>query len=377
MDDSNAEAEWAAEMAKEEADRLRKSEPPPALSAAEFLAWRAPRVVHHGPVPLDNPLWHWLVRTRWSAFRANEMFNGPSPFRDGPMWCFDRYGMSQTRLPDGRVVHIGGEHEDHYDPDFFIYNDVTVIGPGAAISIHGYPRPDFPPTDFHSATLAGESIVIIGRLGYPGERVVGATPVYRLSVDTLAIAAMDTFGQGPGWIHKHAARLTPDGHAVVVSGGTVWLGDGRSMQENLDTWSLDLSSGRWTRTIHADWQRWTMLRVDRKPNRLWDVRQALWHRDNAWAGLEDSWRFDDPPDLEALSRLYRLDDDSPPPTKGDDYDVFRVVVDGVTVRFTEGRFEVHAIVEGRLDTKRLAGLQRHTLAMLAQLDGSDWEIEAS
>jgi hypothetical protein len=120
-----------------------------------------------------------------------------------------------------------------------------------------------------------------------------------------------------------------------------------------------------------------MLRVDRKPNRLWDVRQALWHRDNAWAGLEDSWRFDDPPDLEALSRLYRLDDDSPPPTKGDDYNVFRVVVDGVTVRFTEGRFEVHAIVEGRLDTKRLAGLQRHTLAMLAQLDGSDWEIEAS
>ena len=45
---------------------------------------------------------------------------------DGPVWCFSRFGTSLTELPDGRFVQIGGEHEDFYDPDFCIYNDVTV-----------------------------------------------------------------------------------------------------------------------------------------------------------------------------------------------------------------------------------------------------------
>lgn len=377
MDENNLGAEWADEMAKEEAERQRKSEPPPPLSREEFLAWRAPRMVDGGPTSLDNLLWQWLVRTRWSAFSANEMFKGPSPFGAGPMWCFDRFGMSETVLPDGRVVCVGGEHEDHYDPDFFIYNDVTVVGPDGTISIHGYPRTGFAPTDFHTATLVGDSIFLIGRLGYANERAVGATPVYRLWVNTLAIEAVDTSGDAPGWIYKHAAQLSQDGQAVVVSGGEVWLGEGRSTQENIDTWSLDLVNGRWTRLTKVDWQRWTMRRVDRKPNRLWDVRQALWHRDHAWDGLESGWRFDDAPDFEALARLYRLDDDSPPPEEGSDYNVFRVVVDGVSVRFTEGRFEVGAIVEGRLGEQRLVTLKHRTLAELERLDGSAWEIEAA
>ena len=41
-----------------------------------------------------------------------------------PFWSFDRYGMSVTHLEDGRIILIGGEHEDYYDPYFFIYNDV-------------------------------------------------------------------------------------------------------------------------------------------------------------------------------------------------------------------------------------------------------------
>ena len=45
----------------------------------------------------------------------------------GPVWCFNRFGGTVTKLPDGCFVHIGGEHEDFYDPDFCIYNDVIVI----------------------------------------------------------------------------------------------------------------------------------------------------------------------------------------------------------------------------------------------------------
>lgn len=44
-------------------------------------------------------------------------------FYGHPVWCFNRFGATRTKLPDGRTVCIGGEHEDFYDPDFYIYND--------------------------------------------------------------------------------------------------------------------------------------------------------------------------------------------------------------------------------------------------------------
>lgn len=363
-------------MEEEEADEQRKLEPPPNLSPEEFLAWRSPRAVSDNPTRLDNPLWHWLVRTRWSAYQADARFHGPSSFDAGPMWCFDRFGMSQTLLPDGRVVHIGGEHEDHYDPDFCIYNDATVIGPAGEIAIYAYPRAEFPPTDFHSATLVGDSIVIIGCLGYPEQRVIGATPVFRLALDTMRITRTDTCGEAPGWIHRHTEALSDSGCEIVVSGGEVWRGDDRSMAENIDTWSLDLATGRWTRLSALDWQRWTMLRMDRKPNRLWDVREELWYREHAWPGLNSHWKFDDEPDFEALAALYSLPDGTPPAESGPEYNDYRVVVDGVAVRFKEERFLVQAIVEGRLSDDRLAALQRRTLGLLERLDASQWEIEA-
>jgi hypothetical protein len=376
MEDNKLDPEWAAEMAEEEADRRRKAEPAPELDHAEFLAWRSPRTVSESPTCLDNPLWHWLVRTRHSAYSANEAFHGPSPFDAGPMWCFDRFGKSETALRDGRVVHIGGEHEDYYDPDFFIYNDITVVGPDGSIAIYGYSREVLPPTDFHSATLVGDAIIIIGCLGYPRQRVLGSTPVFRLALDTMRISHVETSGEPPGWIHKHSAAPAEDGSSVVVQGGEIWMGEDRTMKENIDTWSLDIASGRWVRLSSLDWQRWTMRRVDRKRNRLWDARQALWHRDHAWAGLENRWNHADAPDFGALAELYRLDETTPAPERGSGHNVFRVVVDGVSVRFTEDGWSVQAIVEGRLSEARLMALQSKTLATLQQLDASAWEIEA-
>jgi hypothetical protein len=375
MQEEDDDAVWAAEVAAEAADRERKAEPPPLLTEAEFLAWRSPRSVSENPTVLDNPLWHWLVRTRWDGFNANNTFHGPSPFDAGPMWCFARFGKSETPLPDGRVIHIGGEHEDHYDPDFHIYNDVTVIGPDGSIAIHGYPESAFPPTDFHSATLVGDSVVIVGCLGNPEQRIEGVTPVFRLALDTLRITRVETHGEAPGWIHGHSATLEEDKRTIVLTGGQVWRGEALSLQENIDAWALDAITGRWERRSQLDWQRWTMLRIDRKRSRLWDVRQELWHREHASLGLTSYWRYDDEPDFEALSALYRLDD-SPPPVKDDQaYNVFRTVIDGIPIRFTEEGFEVHAIVEGRLFPARLNELKRRTLDLLERLEASPWEIE--
>ena len=64
------------------------------------------------------------------------------------MWCFDRFGQSTTTFPDGRMVLIAGEHEDHYDPDFYIYNDLVVGREGGEKTIFGFPRSTFHPPTF-------------------------------------------------------------------------------------------------------------------------------------------------------------------------------------------------------------------------------------
>jgi hypothetical protein len=375
MSDFNVDEEWAREIAEEEADRQRKAEPAPSISKDEFLAWRSPRQVSTQAVRLDNPLWHWLVRTRWSAYNANEIHAGPSAFDAGPMWCFDRFGTSETSLPDGRVVHIGGEHEDSYDPDFHIYNDVIVTGPGGDIAIYGYPTEAFAPTDFHSATLVDGSIFIIGCLGNPDQRVLHTTPVYRLALDSMSISQVVTSGESPGWIYKHSARLSDDGESIIVTAGERWLGNDRPATENTDAWSLNTLTGEWQRLTRRRWQHWTINRIDHKRSRLWDIRQLLWHRNHPHLGLQSHWQHDDEPDFPALAMLYRMDETSPAPTEGPDSNVFSTVVDGLTVRFKELRFWVEVIIEGQLPEERLRQLLHRTLALVERLEASACELQ--
>jgi hypothetical protein len=122
------------------------------------------------------------------------------------IWTWRRFGQTCDELPDGRRIYIGGEHEDwyvaashafcfpdrahtylRYDPMFFIFNDVVVYDPQSqSYDLYRYPVNIFPPTDFHTATLLGDSIWIIGGLGYSKDRG-NVTPVYRLDVNTLTI----------------------------------------------------------------------------------------------------------------------------------------------------------------------------------------------
>lgn len=72
----------------------------------------------------NNPFWMfqvgpgglpaWTARTNFGNIEEDDLAT--------PVWCFTRWGATRTKLPDGRVVCIGGEHEDSYDPDFCIYN---------------------------------------------------------------------------------------------------------------------------------------------------------------------------------------------------------------------------------------------------------------
>src|SRR4029079_15688756 len=93
------------------------------------------------PERIVEPFWESMIRAGVSGSEGMTVFDsegrGSHP---GPIWCAQRFGQSLTFLPDGRTVQIAGEHEDWYDPDFCIYNDVFVHGADGSVFIYGYPE---------------------------------------------------------------------------------------------------------------------------------------------------------------------------------------------------------------------------------------------
>jgi hypothetical protein len=200
------------------------------------------------PERMSVPFWEAMIRNGISAYFARIRFEEAGVSITGPVWCASRYGQSLTILPDGRAIQVGGEHEDHYDPDFCIYNDVFVHAPDGSFEIFGYPQVDFPPTDFQSATLVGDGLYLIGCLGYPDSRRYGESAVYRLDLRTLRIDPVATHGDTPGWIYRHRAAALGE-KAIRVHGGTRVVKNGaqESHDPNCDSFALDLGTLRWWR----------------------------------------------------------------------------------------------------------------------------------
>jgi ankyrin repeat protein len=195
------------------------------------------------PERMNNALWDWLVAKRISAYECASRHGDPRS-DDEPVWCFNRFGQSITRLPDGRYVEIGGEHEDYYDQDFCIYNDLVVHDNGK-FELYGYPEDVFPTTDFHSATLAWPHIYIIGSLGYSHERRPGETPVYRVDCHSWSIERIQCQGDAPGWIHGHKARLI-ENRQISIRGGLIDNGTGKLIP-NTSHYVLELSNFTWAK----------------------------------------------------------------------------------------------------------------------------------
>ena len=220
------------------------------VTKAEFLRDRTRRFGKGNPEQMDIPFWRAMVRNGWCGYQAARHFGEESYDHDAPVWCHHRFGMSLTPLPDGRWIQIAGEHEDHYDPDFCIYNDVIIHDGKGGFEILGYPEEIFPPTDFHSATLVGEWIYIIGNLGYPHTREAFGyqTPVFRFHTGSGEIERVATSGESPGWIHDHQAKL--DHGTIRVFQGKVLTvdGDGETDITGLrGSFALDLATGIWTK----------------------------------------------------------------------------------------------------------------------------------
>ena len=223
--------------------------------------------------------WEWMICSGGVAkVRSDTEFGGLSPTdarnafktpfscEDGPTWTFNRYGATRTLLADGRMVCVGGEHEDFYDPDFWIYNDVVVLTPSDQIEIYGYPPEIFPPTDFHTATLVQDRLLVVGSLGYHKARAFGHTPVYVLDLLNYSFSEMRTTGEMPGWIFEHHAQLDPSGSIVICGGRIASTREGKEVhRRNFDDYSLHFTSGVWRRLTNRNWRQFNIRQDDGRP----------------------------------------------------------------------------------------------------------------
>ncbi len=198
------------------------------------------------PQLAQNPFWQAMVKCGGSAYHGASKINKYRDIYDSPVWSFDRFGKSITLLPDGRFIEIAGEHEDYYDPDFCIYNDVFVHDGRGNCDIYIYPREVFPPTDFHTANLVDKYIYVIGNLGYVEDRRPGYTQVFRLNINTLKMERIETNGEMPGWISQHKSFY--DGKSIItIKGGKLSVDkDGKKdYVDNEHEYSLYLKSMEW------------------------------------------------------------------------------------------------------------------------------------
>ncbi len=267
-----------------------------------------------------------------------------------------------TDLPDGRRVWIGGEHEDFYDPDFYIYNDVIVQGVDGTLAFLLYPEDVFPPTDHHSATLHGTEIILVGSLGDSGRRDPATTQVLVLDTKAWKIRRQEVSGDAPPWLSSHQATYDAAAGTITVEGGVLDLGNDGPMLANIDAWQLHLSSWSWERLTKRDWPRVLFERADGEPSDLFMARmdaeiEAMTKLDGfdpeAVAILQEAMAGQEAvpaQKAEVLSLLYTPPLPHTPLESDDDSDslAVRIKVDGVVVRYDEERGPAMMTIEGHL-----------------------------
>ncbi len=331
-----------------------------------FLAQCKRRFGRRNPERIRLAHWEWMVRHGGGPYGVRADLglesNFPRCSDDGscsapdPDWCFHRFGMSRTTMPDGRTICIGGEHEDSYDPDFCIYNEVIVLPPkpgnpsvtldSGEVEIYGYPASVFPPTDFHSATLVDDRIILIGRLGYPEHRRIAHTPVYALNTATYQITELSCRGDAPGWIYKHHASFDPALHAITVRGGMAVHPDEVEFRPFRAVHRLYLSDRRWEQVSPTDDFR--MLRFEARTGHDFQEPEA---DDFKPASVPHTWL--------------------PPEDRG--CDTFLLDVSGVRITFEVLYTTVRVTIEGTLSRDQTDAVLSDVLEKLNQR-GATWEL---
>ncbi|MDC0721784.1 hypothetical protein [Nannocystis bainbridge] len=204
--------------------------------------------------------------------------------------------------------------------------------------------------------------------------------MYGLDLADLAITEIATTGATPGWIYGHSAVLADEGRTIVVSRGKR-LDEHHASHENIDDWRLDLSTWRWQRLTERRWPRRELRRADGQRNCLSDLQEAQWMRGTSLvpelgALLEKLERdLGVVPDLDLVARLFRpsVAHEALPEADGP-FNVVRIVVASVVVRFVHESYALQMTVEGDLPLATVDAIAEELRARLSTLQHTDWTL---
>jgi hypothetical protein len=116
------------------------------------------------------------------------------------------------------------------------------------------------------------------------------------------------------------------------------------MPRNIDDWRLDIKTWQWERVTDRRWQQWEVRRKDGARIHLYDIGQALWHRDAGGEWREEFAPLMDKleeelgvrPDLDLATRLFKPEiKHETVPEVEDEYSIHQIKIDGVVVRYAE------------------------------------------
>jgi hypothetical protein len=222
---------------------------------------RVARVGTRNPERIEDLFWHFKVAQELAtrgllskqqmevARQAWKQANKNKGISDGvihPLWSFRRHGQTQTTLPDGRMLFVAGEHEDAYDRDFFIYNDVVVLGsrwPNRDIRLS---RIDFPSNRFSFSNA--------NWCGNHHDRVTGLSRAKALWKHTGCAPRHENTSRIDAKYDRRSTRLDPQARSRAIGvqwrlylrrrGASTHTRAGGSDRQR-DRFTLDLTILRW------------------------------------------------------------------------------------------------------------------------------------
>lgn len=349
--------------------------------------------------PTANPssVRQWLIWHKIAAYDVRtqierqteaqlDLVSLPRPNTESPspnaLWCFDRMGQSCTALPDGRKIYIAGEHEDYYDPDFCIYNDVTVVHPDGRIDLYEYPVSDFPPTDFHAAILneAEQTIITVGSLGYPENRSEATTQVMILDLKTMKIQQQTTLGNAPDWLHGAQMNWCIDGYTLTISNGSLGIGQAKPCRKNLSIWHLNTHTWQWSCPEQPLFEQYLLMRTDKHDLHLWEYGRLFWAQQNSPDYSTELGRLTNVLGIVPLTNIYQklFQPDIPHrlieknlEDANTQWSVTEIMIDQHLVRYFDEGYGVELIIPADLDHNIAQYLIKDLQAKLSKLENTE------
>ncbi|MDM1757874.1 hypothetical protein HX127_09895 [Acinetobacter sp. 256-1] len=156
------------------------------------------------------------------------------------------------------------DHKDYYEPDFPIYNDVTIKyfdqNLKFSYEIWNYPEAQFPPVYAHSTVYNEKTnaVYITGGLGTGERQCKNITEIYQLDLDTKDIQKIEALGESPPCLHYHQSEIC-DHVLIAMKEGNI-LKNGIEIK-NLYVWYFNLQTKTWLAQESEQYHHWLITPV--------------------------------------------------------------------------------------------------------------------